>query len=254
MNSKQSLESWLSEGPFTLALCSHFFGFYSHTALWSELYESPSFQPAKVSGISAGALVGGALASGLSPSDFKKILLSKEKSDYWDPKIGFGLLAGKKLLSILQSHFATDFSQAKIPLEVGVVELPLLKMKFLSSGRLPESVLASCAVPLLFQPVRLDTKWYYDGGVLQKSGISPADKNQRVLNIYLDRKTHFLDKKLYKDRFLWRPQHRILYMPRTPRVNPLNLKSGLTAFAETLTRARGLLKKDFQENVIVLDS
>jgi NTE family protein len=251
---KQSLESWLSEGPFTLALCSHFFGFYSHTALLTSLYESSHFRPAKVSGISAGALVGGALASGLTPLDFKNLLFSKQTKDYWDPQLGLGLLAGKKMLSILKSHLVKDFSQTKIPLEVGVVELPLMKMKFLSSGALPESVMASCAVPLLFPPVKVDTKWYYDGGVLQKSGISPNDRNHRVLNIYLDRDTHLLKKKLNKNHKSWGPQHRIIYMPQTPRVNPLNLKTGHRAFEKTLTRVRDLLKKDFQENLIVVDA
>ncbi|MBY0384886.1 patatin-like phospholipase family protein [bacterium] len=250
---KQSLESWLSDGPFTLALCSHFFGFYSHTAVLTEMYESPIFSPAKVSGTSAGALVSGALASGLSPLEFKNLLFSKETKDYWDLQPGMGLLAGKKFLSILQSHFVNNFSQTKIPLEVGVVQLPLFKMKFLSMGQLPESVLASCAVPLLFPPVKLDAKWYYDGGVLQKSGISPKDKNQRVLNIYLDRDTNLLKKKLYKNHNIWGSQHRIVYLPHTPRVNPLNLKTGQIAFEKILKRVRGVLKKDFHNNLISLD-
>lgn len=92
-----SLEEWLSKGPYSLALCSHFFGFYSHTAIVEQLYKF-GVKPTKITGTSAGALVGGALASGLEPADFKEILLSKTVHDYWDPKLGLGLLSGKNFI------------------------------------------------------------------------------------------------------------------------------------------------------------
>ena len=244
-----SLESWLAEGPYTLSLCSHFFGFYSHTAIVEQLYKSNS-RPTKITGTSAGSLVGGALASGLEPKDFKDILFSKTVQDYWDPKLGLGLLAGKKFNTLLKSMLLDNFSQARTPLEVGVVELPFFKMKFLSSGNLPQSVLASCAVPFLFPPVKVERKWYYDGGLLQKSGINPKDINERVLNIYLDSQSGAFEKEFAKQKNIWGPNHRILYFPKAPRVNLRNLTTGQAAYNATLKRSELILTTQFKKNVI----
>ena len=249
MNS--SLEKWLAEGPYTLSLCSHFFGFYSHTAIVEQLYKI-GIKPQKITGTSAGALVGSALASGLEPSEFKEILFSKTVNDYWDPKLGLGLLAGKKFSSLLESLLVANFSQAKTPLEVGVVEMPFLKMKFLSSGLLPQSVLASCAVPFLFPPVKVAGKWYYDGGLLQKSGINPQDKNERVLNVYLDSGESFKRPLGKKQNSIWGDNHRIVYLPKAPPVNLRNLTTGHNAHQETLLRAEGLFKNKFQQNIMAL--
>jgi NTE family protein len=246
---QSSLESWLAEGPYTLSLCSHFFGFYSHTAIVEQLYKTNSL-PTKITGTSAGALVGGALASGLAPKEFKDLLFSKTVQDYWDPQLGLGLLAGKKLNALLKSLFVDDFSQAHTPLEVGVAELPFFQMKFLSSGNLTQSVLASCAVPFLFPPVKVDRKWYYDGGLLQKSGMNPKDINERVLNIYLDSKNGAFEKEFAKQKKIWGPNHRILYFPKAPRVNLRNLTTGQTAYKETMKRAESILQTQFKKNVI----
>lgn len=249
MNS--SLENWLSEGPYTLALSSHFFGFYSHAALLTQLYTLP-LNPSQITGTSAGALVGAALASGLSPVDFKDILFSKDTSDYWDPKWGLGVLAGKKFLAIMNDLFASNFSKTQIPLAVGVVEMPFLKMKFLNSGDLPQAVLASCAVPGLFPPVKINTKWYYDGGVRQKSGINPEDKHQRVLNIYLDSEKKFLNRRKSIDSVTL-AHHRVIYLPNTPRVNPRDLRTGQEAYHSTVKRASNIWKIPFRDNTLVVD-
>lgn len=247
----QTLNSWLAEGPYTLSLCSHFFGFYSHTAIVEQLFQS-KHRPQKITGTSAGALVGAAIASGLSPSDFKDILFSKSVQDYWDPKMGLGLLAGKKFLSLMQSMFVNDFAQTHIPLEVGVTELPFFKLKFLHQGNLPQAVLASCAVPLMFPPVKVERRWYYDGGVLQKSGIPPAERNERVLNIYLDMSESLFKKAIATKSSVWGPHHRVVYLPKAPQVNPRNLKTGHSAYDQTSKRAEALLKSEFKENLLVL--
>ncbi len=247
----QSLNSWLAEGPYTLSLCSHFFGYYSHTAIVEQLYKSKN-RPRKITGTSAGALVGAAIASGISPTDFKEILFSKTVQDYWDPKIGLGLLAGKKFLSLIQSIFVPDFAQTHVPLEVGVTELPFFKLKFLHQGNLPQSVLASCAVPLMFPPVKVDRRWYYDGGVLQKSGIPPSDRNERVLNIYLDIDESIFKKTISKNSAVWGPHHRVIYLPKAPRVNPRNLTTGHSAYEQTFARAEALFKNEFRENALII--
>lgn len=245
-----SLEEWLSKGPYSLALCSHFFGFYSHTAIVEQLYKF-GVKPTKITGTSAGALVGGALASGLEPADFKEILLSKTVHDYWDPKLGLGLLSGKKFYSQLRSMFVEDFAKASTPLSVGVAHLPFLKMKFLNTGDLPNAVLASCAVPFLFPPVKVEGQWYYDGGLLQKSGMCPLDQKERVLNIFLD-STDGLVHSLHRRKKTWSENHRVVLLPKAPRVNLRDLSTGRDAYTQTLQRAEALFQKKFNDQTLVL--
>lgn len=178
------LRTWLESKPFTLALSSTFFGFYAHCGVAAALYRKKLI-PAKITGSSAGALVGGALASGLEPEEMRDILFALSRKDFWDPFPGPGYLRGKKFRQVLQRHFVPTFDRAHIPLEVAAFDLFSLRTRFLKEGSLPTAVVASCAVPLLFHPVRIGRKLYVDGGVFHKSGINLATPRERILGIYI---------------------------------------------------------------------
>lgn len=181
------LAQWLEQGPFTLALSSSFFGFFAHAGAMAALDEA-GFRPAKITGASAGALIGGAFASGLSGSEIRELLFSLRRQDFWDPAIGPGLLKGEKFLRLLETHYAPTFQAAKVPLEVAAFDLLAWKTRFLREGNLPKAVAASCAVPLLFRPVRIGRGLYMDGGVFLKSGVNPEHGGERVLSVFLPTK------------------------------------------------------------------
>lgn len=244
-----SLQSWLSEGPFTLALSSSFFGFYSHCAVTTVLWER-GFRPNKITGTSAGSLVGGALASGMSPDDFRKLIFSKTLQDYWDPKIGFGVLAGQKFLNILKTHFSPSFEKAHLPLEVGVLDIRSLKTRFLTSGSLPEAVFASCAVPLMFHPIKIENRFYLDGGVFNKAGINYESTGERVLNIFLESNgiTGIYERKSSFRRL--QHCHRVLRFPQTPYVSFKNLKTGVDAYNEIYKRTQLAFDRPFADQIV----
>lgn len=244
-----SLESWLSEGPFTLALSSSFFGFYSHCAVVTVLYEK-GYRPQKITGTSAGALVGGALASGMTPEHFRDVIFAKTLKDYWDPKIGFGILAGKKFLKIMEDHFVPTFDKAHVPLEVGVLDIITMKTLFMNSGSLPQAVFASCAVPGMFHPVKIGKRYYYDGGVFNKAGINYEKSEERILNVFLEsngitgiyeRKTSFAKLK---------DQHRVLRFPQTPSVNFRALETGVQAYNNVYSRTQKAFEQKFSNGII----
>ena len=180
-----SLGAWLEEKPFTLALSSSFFGFYAHCGLAAALFEA-GLKPAKLTGASAGALVAGALASGIEPAELKEILFALKREDFWDPAPGFGYLRGKKFRSRLEELFAPSFASAQLPLEVAVFDLLAWKTTFLKEGSVATAVVASCAVPLLFHPVRIGRRVYLDGGLFHKSGVAKAP-GERILCAYIER-------------------------------------------------------------------
>ncbi|MCC6138469.1 MAG: patatin-like phospholipase family protein [Bdellovibrionaceae bacterium] len=246
---RSSLETWLSEGPYTLALSSSFFGFYSHCAVATVLYKK-GFLPSKITGTSAGALVGGALASGIKPEDFRDVIFSKTLQDYWDPKLGLGLLEGKKFLKIMEDHFVSDFSHAKIPLEVGALELPSMKTIFLNTGSLPQAVFASCAVPLMFHPIKIGKRLYTDGGVFNKAGINYDNSHERILNIFLESNglSSFYERKTNFNKL--KPHHRVLRFPNPPKVSYKALEQGMMAYNEMHRRTEQAFERSFQNGIL----
>ncbi len=180
-----TLAGWLEKEPFTLALSSSFFGFYAHCGLAAALFEA-GLKPAKLTGASTGALVAGSLASGIRPGELKKILFTLKREDFWDPAPGFGYLRGKKFRSRLEELLVPSFAKTKVPLEVAVFDLLAWKTTFLKEGSVAAAVAASCAVPLLFQPVRIGRRIYLDGGMFHKSGVAEAP-GERILCAYIER-------------------------------------------------------------------
>ena len=87
------LGDWLSAAPFSLAMSSGFFGFFSHAGVVAALDES-NLIPSRLSGSSAGALVTIASAAGLGPADLAEALEALKRDDFWDPGRFFGLAQG----------------------------------------------------------------------------------------------------------------------------------------------------------------
>ena len=94
------LADWLAEAPFTLAMSSGFFGFFAHFGTLRALLEH-GLAPARFCGSSAGALVGACVASGASINAIEDMLLGLDRSQFWDPSPGLGLLSGQAFRRIL---------------------------------------------------------------------------------------------------------------------------------------------------------
>jgi len=233
---KSTLRSWLGRGDYTLALSSSYFGFFAHCGIAHALYKE-GLKPARISGSSAGALVGGALASGIPPEEMAEILFSLKRSDFWDPYPGLGFLRGEKMLSLFKRYFVSDFKAAKIPLSVAVFDLFSCQTRFLCEGPLPEAVAASCAVPLLFHPVRLGGRLFIDGGVFHKSGItSDSRTGEKLLCAYLQGQG-------LQGAYEWKAgiqklkrNQKILRLKKLPSINYNRLNEGRTAYSQAFER------------------
>lgn len=174
------LRQWLDQGPFTLSLTSGFFGFYSHLGFAKALLEH-GYSPHKLRGCSAGAIVSGALASGYDIQEFEEILTSIKRSDFWDPKLGPGILSGEKFYSLLKKQVKSHFEHLEKPLEVSVFDIQSAKTLTLKTGSVPNAIWASCAVPLMFHPVKFEGRLYWDGGLFDPLAISGLPVEERIL-------------------------------------------------------------------------
>ena len=175
------LRQWLEQGPFTLTLSSGFFGFFAHTGMLSALLEA-GFLPERASGCSAGALVGGAWAAGVEPAELSDRLLRLQRSEFWDPALGAGLLRGQRFRDLLDGLLPVDtFAACRVPLSVSVFDLFTLRTRSVVSGDLAPAIQASCTVPLMFHPVRHEGQLLVDGGLFDRPGLGGVPLGARVL-------------------------------------------------------------------------
>jgi NTE family protein len=166
-----TLGDWLDAGPFGLVMSSGFFSFFAHTGVLQALH-ARGLSPAHVAGSSAGALVTGAWAAGLSPDELAAVLARLTRADFWDPRPGAGLLAGKKFDALLRRILpVTSFERCSVPVRVSVFDVLRRRTAVRERGDLVDAIRASCAVPLMFHPVWIEGRPYLDGGILDRPGL-----------------------------------------------------------------------------------
>ncbi len=228
MTTSQTLGQWLSEAPYRLVLSSGFFGFYAHCGVLLALEEA-GLLPRAAAGSSAGALVGGAWASGVEPSDLRAELLALRRPDFWDPGLGAGLLRGDRFRERLHHLLpARTFEQCRAPLAVSVFDVLARQTRAVDSGPLAPALHASCAVPLMFQPVWMRGRPLLDGGVLDRPGIAGVPDGERTLLHHLASKSPW---RLASPRPPRRQNLVTLEIAALPRVNPFRMERGAEALA-----------------------
>lgn len=228
------LHDWLADQPFTLALSSGFFGFFAHCGVMAALEEA-GLPPARLRGSSAGALVSGLWAAGLSARDIERELVALRRGDFWDPALGPGLLAGQRFGTRLAELLpVARFEDCRVPLAVSVFDLGALATRVVDRGPLASAVQASCTFPLLFQPHRMAGRLYLDGGVLDRPGLSAVGPAERVLYHHLASRSPWRRRNSPALRIPQRPRTATLVVNALPRLGPFRLRQG----PEAISRAR----------------
>ncbi|MDR0367815.1 MAG: patatin-like phospholipase family protein, partial [Bacteroidales bacterium] len=126
-------------------------------------------KPDIISGVSAGAIVGALYADGYSPDEINEIFSNVSFSRFAKiqfPKDGFFHIdifkdfLDKKLR-------AKTFEALNIPLRIVATDFDHGKTAVFEHGNLLDPVIASCSLPILFKPVKINGIHYVDGGVLK---------------------------------------------------------------------------------------
>jgi NTE family protein len=169
---EQTLREFLAEAPFGLAMSSGFFGFFAHTGMLTALLDA-GLAPARITGSSAGALVGGLWAAGLDTAQARAALEGLTRGAFWDPGPGLGILRGRKFRALLDALLpAPAFRQTRVPFAASVYDPLARRTVVLDDGDLAPAIHASCAVPFMFHPVRIGARLYVDGGVADRPGLA----------------------------------------------------------------------------------
>ena len=245
------LKAWLQQEPFTLAMSSGFFSFFAHAGMLTALLEEDCV-PAAVSGSSAGALVGACWASGMPMDAIKDTLFKLEKADFWDPAPGFGVLRGERFRQMLrQSLAAADFSGCRVPLALSAFNLLRRETEVFRQGNLVEAVYASCAFPLLFQPIRIGSGFYLDGGIKDRPALASVKPGQRVLYHHIKSRSPWRRKNSPALSVPQRDNMQVIALDDIPRVGPGQLPEGPKAFAAAYQGTLEQLTSDIRSTAAV---
>ncbi len=130
--------------------------------------EELGVKPDIIAGVSAGSIAASLYCSGLSPLEIMKLFFTQKFSDFAEisvPKDGFFKMNGFK--AFLKKNLKVEMMEdCPIPLVICATDLDNCTPVQWREGPITEKVMASCAMPIIFKPVKIDGKHYVDGGVL----------------------------------------------------------------------------------------
>lgn len=137
--------------------------------------EEKGIVPDIVSGASAGAIIGAFIASGKKPSEIMGLIKDSKFIDYAKlrvPTTGLFSLDNfeKNIHRDLEARY---FSDLKLPFYVAVSNLNSGRVEYLKEGSLIPAIQASCSIPMLFSPVKINGELYVDGGLLDNLPYKP---------------------------------------------------------------------------------
>ena len=181
----ETLRQWLAAEPFTLTMSSGFFGFFAHCGMLSAL-EEHGLHPKRLTGSSAGALVGACWAAGCDTATLRDALFALSRKDFWDPGPGLGYLRGKLFREIIAGLAPVQrLENCPTPISLSVYDGFARKTRVLERGLLPQAVAASCAVPILFHPIKIGQRLYWDGGIGDRHGLAGLNPGDRIFYHHL---------------------------------------------------------------------
>jgi NTE family protein len=139
------------------------------------LLNENGIKPFAISGTSAGAIVGALYASGQSPEQILEAVKTASFFGWlnirWHKDAVFSIDPLRKLLTNIIGN--RTFEQLNTRLFVATTDIIKGVPVIHSTGPVVETVIASSAVPGIFEPIRIDGGLLVDGGVLNNFPIDP---------------------------------------------------------------------------------
>ncbi|WP_136659573.1 patatin-like phospholipase family protein [Nitratireductor sp. XY-223] len=148
-----------------------------------EVLDELGIRPVAITGASIGAIMGTAMAAGMSGREVRAHALhalgrrSEVVSRIWRARpysMGEVMSGGFRLgqfnierilAAFLPRNFPTTFDQLQIPTQIVVTDFYAQQEAVRTSGDLINAVAASAAIPALFRPVLCDGRYMIDGGI-----------------------------------------------------------------------------------------
>jgi NTE family protein len=143
-----------------------------------QVLEEAGIQPELVVGTSAGSLVAALYASGKNSAQLKRVAETMEEAEITDwmmPILNRGALRGEALARYVNNQVnGRLIEQMKLPLGIVATDLHSGEPVLFRRGNTGAAVRASSAVPAVFQPVKIGTREYVDGGLVSPVPVRQA--------------------------------------------------------------------------------
>ena len=143
-----------------------------------QVLEEAGIQPDLVVGTSAGSLVAALYASGKNSTQLRRVAETMEEAEITDwmmPILNRGALRGEALARYVNTQVGGRLiEQMKIPLGIVATDLHNGEPMLFQRGNTGSAVRASSAVPAVFQPVKIGTREYVDGGLVSPVPVRQA--------------------------------------------------------------------------------
>ena len=134
-------------------------------------YREAGISPSAISGTSAGALVGALVADGRTPAEAFALVMEELKRPRFSRR---PTAASKRIEAFLRKNLQHQrFEELPIPFHVSATNLEKGGQHIFSSGELLPALMASCAIPVVFPPVKVDGAYFVDGGVSNNLPVEP---------------------------------------------------------------------------------
>jgi len=153
-----------------------------------QVLEENGLKPDLIVGTSAGSLVAALYASGKSGADLALLADSMDESAFTDWSFpGRGLIRGEALAKYVRDNTSGRSIEAmSLPLGIVATDLDSGAPILFQRGDPGVAVRASSAVPAVFQPVRIGTREYVDGGLVSPVPVRFARQMGAELVIAVD--------------------------------------------------------------------
>jgi NTE family protein len=160
---------------------------FAHIGVIQVLEES-GLRPDLVVGTSAGSLVAALYASGKGGVELGTLADAMDESALTDWSFpGRGVIRGEALARFVRVHTGgRSIEQMRLPLGIVATDLDSGQPILFQRGDVGMAVRASSAVPAVFQPVRIGTREYVDGGLVAPVPVRFARQMGAELVIAVD--------------------------------------------------------------------
>ena len=143
-----------------------------------QVLEEAGIQPEIVVGTSAGSLVAALYASGKNSTQLRRVAETMEEAEITDwmmPILNRGALRGEALARYVNAQVGNLLiEQMKMPLGIVATDLHNGEPVLFRRGNTGAAVRASSAVPAVFQPVKIGSREYVDGGLVSPVPVRQA--------------------------------------------------------------------------------
>ena len=169
----------------------------SHCGALQALYEY-GIKADIVAGTSAGSIAATMYAAGMDPVAITNNFATMDFRDLLGTQLPKGGLFDTKPLQKHLQKIIPYENLEDLPVKTMVVATSIEggRIRFFESGEIAPRVAASCAIPVIYQPVKIDGEHYVDGGVLMNLPVSALREKCRkviALNVHQAGETPYRD-------------------------------------------------------------